>query len=71
MKLIVKNEILIEATPEKVWEVLITPKYISQWDELPEDYPLEKMTEGSKVVWDLPNDGQSITTIIKAVEEKN
>jgi uncharacterized protein YndB with AHSA1/START domain len=69
-QLIVKDEILIDTSPAKVWEVLTKPKYVSQWDELPENYPEEDMTEGSKVVWDLPNGGQSITTIIKADERK-
>lgn len=69
-KLIVKDEILIEATPAKVWEILTKPKYVSQWDELPENYPEEDMTVGSKVVWELPNGGQSITTIIEAVRQK-
>ncbi|WP_332692165.1 SRPBCC family protein [Halalkalibacter lacteus] len=69
-QLIVRDEILIGAIPARVWDILTKPKYVAQWDELPEDYPEEDMTEGSKVVWDLPNEGQSITTIIKAVEHK-
>lgn len=36
--LIVKNYIQIDATPEKVWDVLTDPRYIRQWDELPEDF---------------------------------
>lgn len=67
-QLIVKDEIFIEAPVEKVWEVLVLPEYVKKWDELPEDYPSDKMTEGSSVVWDLPNGGQSITTVIKAEE---
>lgn len=69
-QLIVTEEITIHASLEKVWEVLTLPKYVAQWDELPEDYPSEPMTEGSKVVWDLPNGEQSITTIIKAEKER-
>ncbi|SHF95210.1 SRPBCC family protein [Ornithinibacillus halophilus] len=68
--LVVKDEIHINAEPEKVWEVLVTPKYVAQWDELPEDYPSEKMTKGSQVVWENPNGGKTITTIIKAEEKK-
>ncbi|WP_096202045.1 hypothetical protein [Bacillus sp. FJAT-45350] len=63
--LVVKDEIKIEATPNKLWEVLTKPNYVSQWDELPEGYPNEDMTEGSQVIWELPNGGRSITTIIK------
>ncbi|WP_428909572.1 SRPBCC family protein [Niallia sp. Krafla_26] len=69
-KLIVKDEVRINAASSKVWEVLVNPKYVAQWDELPENYPSENMGKGSKVVWDLPNGGQSITTIIKAEEMK-
>ncbi|HEU4496808.1 MAG TPA: SRPBCC domain-containing protein [Flavobacterium sp.] len=36
--LIVKNYIQINATPEKVWNVLTDPRYIRQWDKLPEDF---------------------------------
>lgn len=67
-KLIVKDEILIEQTPSKVWEVLVNPKYVAQWDELPEDYPSENMNEGSEVVWEHPGGGQTVTKIIKAEE---
>lgn len=68
--LIVKDEILINAAPSKVWEVLTNPKYVTQWDELPEDYPSEQMSHGSKVVWEHPDGGQTVTTIIKADENK-
>lgn len=69
-QLIVKDEILIEATPLRVWEILTKPKFVAQWDELPEDYPSEDMTKGSQVVWELPNGGKSVTTIIKAEKMK-
>ncbi|MEB2493795.1 SRPBCC domain-containing protein [Peribacillus frigoritolerans] len=69
-QLIVRDEILIEANSQKVWEVLTKPKYVAEWDELPENYPNEDMTEGSKVIWELPNGGQSITKIIRAVVKK-
>ena len=69
-QLIVRDEILIEANSQKVWEVLTKPKYVAEWDELPENYPNEDMTEGSKVIWELPNGGQSITKIIRAVVQK-
>jgi uncharacterized protein YndB with AHSA1/START domain len=53
-----------------VWEILTKPKFVAQWDELPENYPEKDMTVGSKVVWELPNGDQSITTIIEAAEQK-
>lgn len=69
-QLIVKDEIIIDATPDKVWEVLIKPKYVAQWDELPENFPQEDMTIGDKVVWELPKGEKSITTIIRAEKMK-
>ncbi|PKR77291.1 hypothetical protein CEY16_11175 [Halalkalibacillus sediminis] len=68
--LIVKNDIHIHADPSTVWKVLTEPKYVAQWDELPEDYPEEAMTIGSKVTWDLPNGGQTITKVIRAEQEE-
>ncbi|OIJ20818.1 hypothetical protein BKP45_08475 [Anaerobacillus alkalidiazotrophicus] len=69
-QLFVQDEIIIEATPARVWEILTKPKYVAQWDDLPENYPNEDMKVGSKVVWDLPDGSQSITTIIKADERE-
>lgn len=69
-QLIVKDEVQIEATPAKVWEVLVNPEFVAQWDELPEDYPNETMRKGSKVVWEHPEGGQTVTTIINAEEMK-
>ncbi|MEW5551348.1 SRPBCC domain-containing protein [Peribacillus frigoritolerans] len=54
----------------KSGKCLLNPKYVAEWDELPENYPNEDMTEGSMVIWDLPNGGQSITKIIRAVVQK-
>lgn len=68
-QLIVKDEMMIEATREKVWDVLIKPKYVAIWDELPENYPEDDMTVGSEVVWDYPG-GQTVTKIIKAEKNK-
>ena len=69
-KLIVRDEVVIEASPSKVWEVLVNPKYVAQWDELPEDYPSENMKVGSKVVWEHPNGSETVTTVMKAEEPK-
>lgn len=47
--LIVKNYIQIDATPEKVWDVLTDPRYIRQWDELPEDFGDEAVNAASEI----------------------
>lgn len=69
-KLIVEDHIFISSTPSKVWEVLVNPKFVAQWDELPEDFPHENMSVGSKVVWEHSNGGETVTKVIKAIEEK-
>lgn len=50
--LTVKESITIQAPAARVWEVLITPKYIRQWDELPEGFGEEAMQKGSVVNWE-------------------
>lgn len=69
-KLIVNDKIVINAGPERVWEVLIKPKYVAQWGELPDNYPSEDMKVGSEVVWELPNGGKTIMKVIKADKNK-
>lgn len=68
--LIVNEEILIDADPETIWRVLTETKYVAQWDELPEGYPEGAMRKGSKVIWELPDGEQSITTIINAEPQR-
>lgn len=50
--LIVKNYIQISATPEKVWDILTNPRYIRQWDKLPEDFGYDAVN--SSTVIDFP-----------------
>ncbi|MNZ44692.1 hypothetical protein D3C78_623250 [compost metagenome] len=49
--LVVKNEIVIYAPASKVWEVLINPRFIKQWDELPDGYGEENLKLGSVIEW--------------------
>lgn len=49
--LIVKNYIKINATPEKVWDVLTNPRYIRQWDNLPEDFGDEAVSAATVINW--------------------
>lgn len=69
-KLVVKEEVFIDASAQSVWTVLTDPQYVAQWDELPEDYPSEPMKKGSEVVWDLPNGEQSITRLTTVLPEE-
>ncbi len=67
---VVNEEINIHASLAKVWDVLIKPAYVKEWDELPEGYPEEDMRVGSEVLWELPNGEHSKTTVIAAEKEK-
>ncbi len=49
--LIVKNQIQIEAPLSKVWEVLVAPKYIRQWDDLPSGFDDYYLEPGRVIEW--------------------
>ncbi len=49
--LIVSNSILIDTLPERVWEVLITPQFIKQWDALPVHFGEENLHHGTVIEW--------------------
>ncbi|MCG5251846.1 hypothetical protein P4U99_21440 [Brevibacillus agri] len=49
--LLVSHEVVIHAAPEKVWEVLIHPHFIRQWDDVPEDFGQAPLTLGSVMEW--------------------
>lgn len=49
--LTVRKEIRIEAPVSKVWEVLIAPKYIRQWDDLPQDFEDYYLEHGKTIDW--------------------
>ncbi|MEZ4619137.1 MAG: SRPBCC domain-containing protein [Caldilineaceae bacterium] len=49
--LLVEAQIQISASPSRVWQVLTTPRYIRQWDDLPEDFGEEPLTLGSTIAW--------------------
>ncbi|MEO6284217.1 MAG: SRPBCC domain-containing protein [Dyadobacter sp.] len=50
-QLVVRSEIVIEAPVSKVWEVLIAPKYIRQWDDLPSDFEDYYLEYGRTIEW--------------------
>jgi hypothetical protein len=51
-KLIVKDQIEINTSKEKVWEVLTNPEFIKQWDDIPENYAGGHLTIGSVIEWE-------------------
>ncbi|GGN03443.1 hypothetical protein GCM10010967_42760 [Dyadobacter beijingensis] len=50
-ELTVSKDIFIEAPVGKVWEVLIAPKYIRQWDDLPQDFEDYYLEYGKVIDW--------------------
>lgn len=50
-ELIVSNNILIDAPLAKVWEVLVAPKFIRQWDSLPEDFADYYLEVGAEILY--------------------
>lgn len=50
-ELTVSRKIMIEAPVAKVWEVLIAPKYIRQWDDLPQDFEDYYLENGKVIDW--------------------
>jgi uncharacterized protein YndB with AHSA1/START domain len=51
-KLIVKDQIEINASKEEVWEVLTNPEFIKQWDDIPESYSGGHLNLGSVIEWE-------------------
>ena len=60
-KLIVKDQIEINASKEKVWEVLTNPDFIRQWDDIPENYSGGHLQLNSVIEWE----GYSKITVIE------
>ncbi|WP_162425730.1 SRPBCC family protein [Pontibacter pudoricolor] len=44
---IVKDQVTIQASAEKVWEVLTNPAYMRQWEEMPENFGDDHLQQGS------------------------
>jgi len=49
--LIVNNNIRINATITRVWEVLTKPEYIRKWDKLPEDFGDYEISPATVIEW--------------------
>jgi uncharacterized protein YndB with AHSA1/START domain len=62
--LIVKDQVEINASMEKVWEVLTHPDFIKQWDELPENYSGGSLKLNSVIEWE----GYSRLTVTEFVK---
>ena len=47
----VKDQIEINASIDKVWDVLTQTKYYKEWDDLPENFLAEKFSKGDVIEW--------------------
>lgn len=66
-ELVVKEEVEINASKEKVWEVLTKAEYYRQWDYLPDEFKDDKLQKGSVI--DLEGGSKLTTTRFEENEE--
>lgn len=50
-RLIATHRGQIRAPASKVWDVLVTPDYIRQWDDVPDGFTAASLTPGSVLEW--------------------
>src|SRR4030095_7319967 len=50
-KLVAEETVEIHSPASRVWEVLVLPKYIKQWDDVPEGCGEEHLRSGSGLEW--------------------
>ncbi|MDF2814226.1 MAG: hypothetical protein K0Q81_426 [Paenibacillus sp.] len=62
-QLIANKEISIQALAANVWEVLVKPDFIKQWDDVPEDYKETDLRLGSEFVWKSQSNATKLTVI--------
>ena len=61
--LIATGAIEINATSAQVWEVLVKPKYIRQWDDIPEGFSESQLNLGSELIWEHGDDTGAVTRL--------
>jgi uncharacterized protein YndB with AHSA1/START domain len=57
-----ENSVEIKAPAAKVWEVLVKPDFIQQWDEVPEGYGDDPLNMGSEMAWE--SEGGKIVKLV-------
>ncbi|TGL65486.1 hypothetical protein [Leptospira jelokensis] len=48
----VSDQISINASVQKVWEILTNPKFIKEWDDIPENYTEGSLRLNSVIEWE-------------------
>ncbi|MFD1954925.1 SRPBCC domain-containing protein [Paenibacillus thailandensis] len=69
-RLIVHQEIEIDAPASNVWQVLVKPEFIKQWDDVPESFDEPELQLGSELVWHLEEDEFTQLTVTELVPFK-
>jgi uncharacterized protein YndB with AHSA1/START domain len=49
--LIAEGQVLISSPVSRVWDVIVQPHYIRQWDDVPEDFGASSLALGSVLEW--------------------
>lgn len=65
-KLIAEKSVEIKAHVAKVWEVLIMPAFIKQWDDVPDGFGEASLQQGSVMEWE----GHAKLTVVAFEPEK-
>ncbi len=65
-KLVAEKSVEINAPKSKVWEVLIMPTFIKQWDDVPEGFGEGSLQAGSVMEWE----GHAKLTVVAFEPEK-
>ncbi|TGL22766.1 hypothetical protein EHQ47_08395 [Leptospira bourretii] len=48
----VVDQIFVNASKDKVWEILTNPKFIKEWDNIPENYSGGSLTLNTVIEWE-------------------
>jgi len=62
-KYVVEKKININASVNKLWEVLTTADYIRQWDDLPAAFTEKQLHHGSTIAWEMEERTTKLTVI--------
>lgn len=63
--LVVRKDIEIDVSPARIWEILVNPAHIRQWNELPEGFGDETLEQDSKILWEMPDKSYTRLTVLK------
>jgi uncharacterized protein YndB with AHSA1/START domain len=50
-QLIAEDQVQISAPVSRVWDVIVRPEYIRQWDDVPESFTASSLGPGSVLEW--------------------